>query len=93
MLQTSECVRCVKLFKVKFKVLTAASVKMAVFWDVPPCRLVEIDGRFRGACCHEWPDDGGSKDLCNGIFLPDDTVQHPRRQSCINDMQVSYFPV
>jgi hypothetical protein len=24
-------------------------VKMAVFWDVAPCSLVEIDRRFRGA--------------------------------------------
>jgi hypothetical protein len=26
-------------------------VKMAVFWDVAPCSLVEVYRRFRGACC------------------------------------------
>jgi hypothetical protein len=36
---------------VRFHVLTAASMKMFVFWDVAPCSLVEIDRRFRGAYC------------------------------------------
>jgi hypothetical protein len=26
-------------------------MKMAVFWDVAPCSLVEIYRRFRGSCC------------------------------------------
>jgi hypothetical protein len=26
----------------KFQVLTAASIKMTVFWDIVPCSLVEI---------------------------------------------------
>lgn len=30
----------------------ATSVKMAVFWDIAPCSLVEIGRRFRGAL---WP--------------------------------------
>jgi hypothetical protein len=36
---------------VRFQVLTAASMKMTVFWDVAPCSLVEIYRRFRGAYC------------------------------------------
>jgi hypothetical protein len=44
---------------VRFQDLTAASIKMTVFWDVAPCSLVEIDRRFRGVL-HR-PDDGGSK--------------------------------
>jgi hypothetical protein len=36
---------------VRFQVLTAASMKMAVFWVVAPCSLVEVYRRFRGACC------------------------------------------
>jgi hypothetical protein len=36
---------------VKFQVLTAASVKIAVFWIVAPCSLVEVCRRFRGVCC------------------------------------------
>jgi hypothetical protein len=36
-------------FLVRFEVLTAASMKMAVFWVVVPCSLVEIVYRlFRG---------------------------------------------
>jgi hypothetical protein len=33
---------------VRFQVLTSPSMKMAVFWVVAPCSLVEIDRRFRG---------------------------------------------
>jgi hypothetical protein len=49
---------------VGFEVLTAVSTKMAVFWVVAPCSLVEVYRRFRGPCClHHRPDYGGSKDL------------------------------
>jgi hypothetical protein len=53
-------------FQTIFQVLTAASVKMTVFWDVAPCSLGEVYRRFRGAYC---------------LLLPDYTAQHPRRQS------------
>jgi hypothetical protein len=48
---------------VRFQVLTAASMKMAVFWVLVPCSLVELYRRFRGAFClhHHRPDNGGSK--------------------------------
>jgi hypothetical protein len=36
---------------VGFKVLTAVSKKMAVFWVIAPCSLVEIYLRFRSTCC------------------------------------------
>jgi hypothetical protein len=36
---------------VRFQVLTAASVKMAVFSVVAPCSPVVVYRRFRGACC------------------------------------------
>jgi hypothetical protein len=36
---------------VGFGVLTAVSTKMAVFWVVAPCSLVEVYQRFRGPCC------------------------------------------
>jgi hypothetical protein len=36
---------------VGFQVLTAVSTKMAVFWVVAPCNLVEVYQRFRGPCC------------------------------------------
>jgi hypothetical protein len=36
---------------VRFQVLTAASLKMTVFWDVESCKLIETDRRFRGVYC------------------------------------------
>jgi hypothetical protein len=36
---------------VGFKAVTAASMKMSVFWGAAPCRLVEVYRRFRGAHC------------------------------------------
>jgi hypothetical protein len=36
---------------VRFEILTATIMKMAVLWDFIPCSLVDIDH----------PDDGGSK--------------------------------
>jgi hypothetical protein len=36
---------------VRFQVLTAASMKMAVFWVVVPCNLVEVYRRFGNAYC------------------------------------------
>jgi hypothetical protein len=39
------------LKEVKFQVLTAASMKMVLFWVIMPCSLVEVFRRFRGACC------------------------------------------
>jgi hypothetical protein len=34
-------------FLVRFQVLTAASTKMAAFWDIAPCSFVEVNRRFR----------------------------------------------
>jgi hypothetical protein len=46
---------------------------MDVLWDVALCNLVDMDG--------DHPDDGDSKHLWNtSQYLPDYTVQHPRRQ-------------
>jgi hypothetical protein len=36
---------------VSLQVLTAASMKMRVFWNIAPCSLVGVDRRFRGAYC------------------------------------------
>jgi hypothetical protein len=44
---------------VGFQVLTAVITKMAVFWVVAPCSLVEVYQRFRGPW--DRPDDGSSK--------------------------------
>jgi hypothetical protein len=46
------------------EILTVASIKMAVFWVVALCSLVEVCRRFTGACCFhhhdDCPNDGGS---------------------------------
>jgi hypothetical protein len=54
------------VWEVGFEVLTAVSMKIAVFWVVAPCSLVEVYQRFRGPCClhHQGDrrlDDGGRK--------------------------------
>jgi ribonuclease PH len=46
----------------EFQVVTTASMKMAVFWVVAPCSLVEVYRRVRGPC-NDRPDDEGSKHL------------------------------
>jgi hypothetical protein len=40
-----------KQYEVGFEVLTAVSMKIAVFWVVAPCRLLDVYQRFRGPCC------------------------------------------
>jgi hypothetical protein len=60
-----------------FVCVVCACMKMAVFWAVALCSLVDIDQCFRGAR----PDVGGSKLLWNvGQYLPDCMLQHSRRQ-------------
>jgi hypothetical protein len=36
---------------VRFQVLTAASMKFRVFWDILPCSQIHVGRRFVGACC------------------------------------------
>jgi hypothetical protein len=38
-------------YTAEIPVLTAACMKMIVFWDVAPCSLVDSDRRFRVAYC------------------------------------------
>jgi hypothetical protein len=45
---------------VRFEVLTATSMKTAVFWGVAQCSLVDIDRRFRRSYCLHQGDDGVS---------------------------------
>jgi hypothetical protein len=41
--------QCGKYNYVRFEVLTASSMKTAVFWVAAPCSLVEVYQRIRGA--------------------------------------------
>jgi hypothetical protein len=58
-----------------FEVLTAVSTKMAVFWVVAPCSVVEVYQRFRGPCCLHHQGDGATTQktaifvMCLGFFF------------------------
>jgi hypothetical protein len=41
------------IYYVRFKVLTATSMKVTAFWDIVPCSFVEVGRRFRGALTSE----------------------------------------
>jgi hypothetical protein len=67
---------------VHVETLLLCRLKMAVFWVVPPCILVEVHQLARGACClHHQGDGGGSKDLCNvgNMFLDYTMLQHRKQ--------------
>jgi hypothetical protein len=55
--------------RARLHVLTAASMRTTVFWDIAPCSLVEMSRRFRGVYYlnfqHDLPDDTGRKHLWN----------------------------
>jgi hypothetical protein len=54
-------------------------MEMAIFWDLAPCSLVDIDHQGDEDDSH--PDDGCSKILLNvSQYLPDYMMQHPQRQ-------------
>jgi hypothetical protein len=68
---------CKKCSLVRYQILTAASVKISVFWDVAPCSLAEVYRCFRGACClhhqvYNPPDDRGmmTKFLLGTVYRP-----------------------
>jgi hypothetical protein len=55
--------RIIKSLYVRYDVLTAVSIKIAVFWILKPCRLVQRHRRFGRTCCPVFfiPEDGGSR--------------------------------
>jgi hypothetical protein len=75
---------------VRFKVLTATSMKMTVFSDVAPCSLVDTDRRFRDAyCLHH-------QGIADRSIYPEYTAQHPRRQLSSNfsfECAPHYLPI
>jgi hypothetical protein len=78
---------------VRFQVLTAASMKFRVFWDVAPCSHVEVYWSFRGAyCIHHQGDDGRSTHLWNVSQLRCDyTALHPRRLNFTHIVMFRWF--
>jgi hypothetical protein len=75
---------------VRFQVLTAASMKMAVFWVVAPCSLVEVYRRFRGACRlhHQGDKRGLLIALMMETTLLHYKAQQPIRQPSSDDIHV-----
>jgi hypothetical protein len=75
-------VYCVKEKKrnvpVSFQILMTVSMKMRVIWDtsIAPCRVVEVNRRFRGAYCLHYQgdrrDSGGCKHVWNASKLSRD---------------------
>jgi hypothetical protein len=64
---------------VRSEILTAAIMKMAVFWVVATCRLVEVYLRYRGGCCLPHQGDVTHKNNV-GELLSHKTAQHSGRQ-------------
>jgi hypothetical protein len=62
---------------VRFQVLTAASVKFRVFWNLAPCSHVEVDRRFRSAYClhHQGDEDSITHDNLRMRDVDDFEVQ------------------
>jgi hypothetical protein len=66
----------------EYLVLTAASIKMAAFWDNAPCSLVETDTFQSLHHQDNTPDDGWSNHPRNvGLLLRDYAKRYPRRLS------------
>jgi hypothetical protein len=65
-------------YDVGFEVLTAVSMKMAVFWVVMLCSLVEVYQRFRRTCClhHQ-----GDESETTRHYNPEDS--HLHELSCL----------
>jgi hypothetical protein len=61
----------------RFQVLTAASMKMTVFWDFEQCSLVEVYQRFRGACCLNHQGKAASVSETSGNFYQTTRCNNP----------------
>jgi hypothetical protein len=80
------------IISVRFQVVTAANMKMAVSWNIALCSLVEVHRRFSSTYWlhHQGDKDVGSEHLWNvGKLLPDYTAQYSRKQpsssyECLN---------
>jgi hypothetical protein len=67
----------------------AASMKMAVLWNVEPCSLVEVHRRFRGTYCiyhqgDDCPDDGGRNTSESSVKFYHNTRRHIPEDSHLN---------
>jgi hypothetical protein len=51
-LQTDESRIALERYDEISELLRAVTTEITVFWDIPPCSLVEINRRFGGPFCH-----------------------------------------
>jgi hypothetical protein len=58
------------------------STKMAVFWVVAPCSLVEVYQRFRGPCCLHHQGDIALMMEAARIFVNDKRLKSSTRSEC-----------
>jgi hypothetical protein len=70
---------------VRFQVLTAASVKIRVFWDVAPCSHIEVDRRFRALMMEavRTYETSVNFNVTTRQYIPEDNSEHhtPRREN------------
>jgi hypothetical protein len=80
-----------------------AQMKMAIFWVVVPCSLVEVHQRFRSSCClrHQGDDGGTSTSETSVIFYqttrhnnPEDSHLHTRHlENLKSHHRAQFYPL
>jgi hypothetical protein len=72
---------CGEKVQIRLEVLTAVTMKMAVFWVVAPCTLIWVYRRFEDLYCLHHRGDWGNTDLWKvGRLIPIYMAPQPRRQ-------------
>jgi hypothetical protein len=54
---------------VRFQILTAASMKFKVFWNVASCSRFEVDRRFRDAYCLNYQGDHRQSQILFPLYV------------------------
>jgi hypothetical protein len=71
--------------RVRLEMFIVVTVKVAVFWDVTPCKLVEVYWHISGTCCLHLQGtrtqrQSSSVTLIHPLYLQGHTASHPRIQ-------------
>jgi hypothetical protein len=62
-------------------------------WDMTPCSLVDVEGRFRGTCCFFYSENGGGTFLRNSrMNVPHSMTSLPRRDCSKISINSFWFP-
>jgi hypothetical protein len=82
----------IRLYIMRFEVLTVLSMKMRVFWYTVPCSFTGVDRRFRCAYCIHRSDDGRSIHIWNIHLLQWDYMAlYPRRFSSSDFISLNFY--